>query len=73
MWFDAYCMWLPTTQKISSKPVVAKWLVSGNGGRHFNEHKKKIPGQIVNITDILLPEELWTVAYCLIVFCWSTL
>jgi len=54
---------MATTQSISSRSIVDKWLVSGNGGSHFSRHKKKIPGQIVDITNILLLEELWTVDY----------
>ena len=52
-----------------SRPIVDKWLVSGNGDRHLTEHKKKIPGQIVDITDNFLLEELWTVDYCILVLC----
>jgi len=43
---------------MAHRPIVDKWLVSGNGGHHLNEYKKKIPGQIVDITDNLLVEEL---------------
>ena len=39
-----------------SRSIVDKWLVSGNGGRPFDGYKKKIPVQIVDITDILLLE-----------------
>ena len=28
---------------------------------HLNTHKKKIPGQIVDVTNNLLLDELWTV------------
>jgi len=41
-WFDAYCMWWPATQRISSRPI-DKWLVSGNDGLYWNGHKKQIP------------------------------
>ena len=30
---------------------------------HLNNHKKKIPGQIVDMTNNLLLDELWTVDY----------
>jgi len=58
-----------TTQRISSRPIADKWLVSGNGGCHLNGHKNTILGQIVDITDNLLLEELWTVDYCIFVLC----
>jgi len=34
-WFNAYCMWWPATQRISSRPI-EKWLISGNGSLHLN-------------------------------------
>ena len=38
-------------------PVVDKRLLCSNGGHHLDHNKKKIPGQIVDITDNLLQDE----------------
>jgi len=53
----------PLPQKILPGPVVDKCLVSGNGGRHLNSHKKKIPRYIFDITKNLLLDELLTGLY----------
>ena len=58
------------TQRIYSRPIVDKWLVSGNGVRHLNGHKKKIPGQIVDITANLLLDELLIIVYLYCVRAW---
>jgi len=53
-------------QRISSRPIADKWLLSGNGGCHVNRHNKKIPGQNMDITDNLLLGELcWLLYTCI--------
>ena len=44
-----------------------KWLVSSNGGCYFSGQNKITPAQIVDITDILLLEELRTFDYYILV------
>ena len=47
----------PLPKEFLPGTVVDKWLECGNGGCHLSSHKKKIPGQIVDITDNLLLDE----------------
>jgi len=61
LWVVLWCDG-PLYTKFLPRPVVDKWPVSGK--HHFKGHKKKIPSQIVDITNNLLLDELCIVLEC---------